>query len=113
MPKPRKPKATTAQSRSFYALHPWECQHYEDRVEIVAYVEASGAWETILIVNHTAGISAESMAAYVAGIINQHHCKKDALHDAMEALELVMNDGLNFSSEQAIEHALLNIKKLG
>jgi hypothetical protein len=35
-----------------------------------------------------------------------------AVRDAMEALEAVMNDGLNFTTEQTAEHVIISIKQV-
>lgn len=37
---------------------------------------------------------------------------KDLLRNAMEALEAVMNDGLNFTTEQTAEHVISDIKQV-
>ena len=111
MPKTIKPKKPTIKSREFYSLHPWQCRHHKDNSEIVAYVEASGEWETILTVHPTSGASAEVVAAYVAAIINEHQSRIDLLQEAMTALELCLEeDSLTFSSEQAADHAVTRIK---
>jgi hypothetical protein len=104
-------RAPDNKSRCFYSIQSWECRHDKDRSEIKAYVEASGTWETILTVHPTSGASAETMAAYITAIINQQQRKQDLLQDAMDALELVMNDGLTFSSEQAADRVVTLIKK--
>jgi hypothetical protein len=111
MPKALKPKKAAIKSREFYALHPWQCQHHQDYSKIAAYVEASGEWETILTVNPTSGASAESVAAYVAAIINEHQSKIDLLQEAMAALEMCLEeDHLTFTSEQAADHAVTRIR---
>jgi hypothetical protein len=99
--------------RSYYTVQPWECRHDNNRSEIIAYVEASGKWETVLTVHPTLGASTEVLATYICHLINQHQLKENALQEAMSALELVMNDGLTFSSEQAVERAFNNLKRSG
>jgi hypothetical protein len=100
--------------RSLYTVHPWQCIHRKECSEITAYVEASGDWETVLVVKPTSGASAEHIAIFVCAVINDHIKSKNLLHDAMHALELVMSDGLNFTSEQAIEKVAHRIKaKIG
>jgi hypothetical protein len=111
MPKPKKPKGPTQQSRQFYALHPWQCRHHNDQSEITAYVEASGEWEAVLTVHPTSGASAEALATYVAAIMNEHQGKADLLHEAMTALELCLEeDHLTFTSEQAADRVITRIK---
>jgi hypothetical protein len=99
-------------ARCFYSLHPWRCDHHADRSEITAYVEASGHWETVAVVPPTSGASAEAVAAFIVRLINAAQQNRDILRDAMEALEAVMNDGLNFTTEQTAEHVIISIKQV-
>jgi len=109
-----KTQPSPMKARSFYKAHEWRCTHNKDQSEITAYVEASGEWETVLIVRPTSGASAEHIAKFVCAVINDRIKNKNLLHDAMQALELVMNDGLNFTSEQTIEKVANRIKsKIG
>jgi hypothetical protein len=50
-------------ARPLYSLHPWQCQHYPDRSDITAYVEASSQWEVVAVVQPTSGVSAETLAS--------------------------------------------------
>ena len=113
MPKSLKPKKTPAASRSFYATQPWKCRHLKTRSEILVYVEASGVWEKIATVQATAGASAETAAEFIMQAINASQQSQSALREAMEALELCLEeDGLTFSSEQVAERSVNAIKKL-
>ena len=103
---------TNAELRSFYGLVPWRCNHHADRSEIVAYVEASGRWETVAVIPPTSGASAEALATFIARVVNATQQNKDLLRNAMEALEAVVNDGLNFTTEQAAEHVINDIKQV-
>ena len=108
-----KSKATAASPRALYAAQPWTCRHTKDHSEILAYVEASGAWEVIAEVRPTAGASSETAAAFIARVVNTNQQNQSALRDAMEALELCLEeDGLTFSSEQAAERSVNAIRKL-
>jgi hypothetical protein len=98
--------------RSFYWLASWRCNHHADRSEIMAYVEASGTWETVAVIPPTSGASAEALAAFIARAVNTTQQNKDLLRDAMDALEAVVSDGLNFTTEQAAEHVIANFKRL-
>ena len=111
MPRTSKQSRPATQLRQFYAAHPWQCSHHEDRSDITAYVEASGEWETILTVHPTSGASAEALAVYVAAIMNEHQSKADLLQEAMAALELCLEeDHLTFTSEQAADRVVTRIK---
>ena len=112
MAKSRKSQNTNKNSKTLYAIHPWDCRHQKSHSEIVAYVEASSKWETVLTVHHTAGAGHEAMAAYVLALIHEHQRKQGVLKDALDALEAVINDGLTFTTEQAAERAVTNIKRV-
>jgi hypothetical protein len=101
-----------AKPRRFYSLHPWRCDHHADRSEITAYVEASGQWETVAVVPPTSGASAEAVASFIARLVNAAQQNRDLLRDAMAALEAVINDGLNFTTEQTAEHVVNSIKQV-
>jgi hypothetical protein len=96
----------------FSSVPPWKSRPQSDHSEILAYSEAGGAWETVLDVRQTSGACHERMAASILALIHEHQEKQNALHCAMEALELVMADGLTYSSEQLAERALSRIKNV-
>lgn len=101
-----------AKNRPFYSIHPWACQHQHDQSEICAYVEASGKWEIVAIVQQTAGASAEVMAEFICYLINDNQKNKSLLLDAMAALESCLEESkLTYSSEQAADSVLHRIKK--
>jgi hypothetical protein len=100
-------------ARQLYSAQPWQSRHHEDYSEIVAYVEATGTWETIARVERTAGASAETAAAFIAHAINTGQQSRSVLRDAMDALQLCLEeDHLTFSSEQAAERSVTNLKKI-
>lgn len=103
MPKSAKP-------RPLYSLYPWRTEHHDDRSEIAAYVEASGKWETVAVIPHTPGASAETLAEFIMGIINDSQKNRDLLRDATRALEAVMEEGLTFSTEQDADAILKRVK---
>jgi len=112
MTKSSKSQSHTKKPINFYSIHPWACRHLKDHSEITAYVEISSKWEKVLDVCSTSGSHHETMAGYILSVIHEHQKKQNALHDAMNALQLVLNDGLTFTTEQAMEHAVTNIKKI-
>ena len=97
--------------KRFYSAQPWQCRNHEDHSEIVAYVEASGAWEVIATIKITSGISADAMAQFICGLVNDYQKNKDLLRQAMEALEAVFEEGLNYSTEQAADQVVAQIKE--
>jgi hypothetical protein len=99
-------------SRNYFGLHPWQCRHHADRSEIVAYVEASGAWETVAVIPATSGAHAEELATFIASLVNDNQQNQTLLQAAIHALELVIeDDGLTFSSEQAVDSVIERLKK--
>ncbi len=112
MPKAKQPKE--AKSRVYYQIHEWQCEHHKDCSEIKAYVEASGEWETVLEARPTSGASAETLADFVCGLINSNQEKNRLMRIALEALQTCLDEGdLNFTSEQAADHAIAQLKKVG
>ncbi len=111
MPKTSKSKTRKNKIKQFYSTQPWECRHHKSHSEIVAYVEASGTWEIIATINTTAGVSAEAMAQFICGLINDSQNDQDLLREAMKALESVVEEGLNYSTEQNVDEVIASIKK--
>jgi hypothetical protein len=99
------------QSVRIYSLHPWRCTHHSNHSEIVAYVEASGQWETVLTVNPTSETSAKAMANFIMHLVNSYRQNNDLLREAMKALEAVMKEGLNYSTEQEADSVVAGIKQ--
>jgi len=113
MSKSIKNSKIVSRPKNYYCLQPWKAQHYPDRSEITAYVEMSGQWETVLVlVRPTSGFGAEEMASHITAVMNNHQKGQNLLHDAMQALEAVLKDGLTFSTEQTAEHVVTHIKKV-
>ena len=112
MPKKTKPPAPSAPPRDFYSRSPWRCSPQKGGCEILAYVEASGAWETVIDVRPTSGTSAEAVGIYVTAIINQYQNEQNLLHQATKALETCLKEGITFSSEQDAEHVIARIKSI-
>jgi hypothetical protein len=100
-------------SPSYYGLHPWRWQACGDRCELVAYVEASGTWETVATILPTSGASSESLATFIVGVINDVREDNDAVQGAFRALEAVMKDGLTFSIEQEAASAVERLRQRG
>jgi hypothetical protein len=99
------------QSARIYSLHPWRCTHHSNHSEIVAYVEASGQWETVLTVNPTSETSAKTMATFIMHLVNSYRQNNDLLRVAMKALESVMQEGLTYSTEQEVDAAVASIQQ--
>ena len=112
MSKTLKIQSPAKKPKHLYSTHPWKCHHSQDHTDIVAYVEASGHWEVVCIARDTSGASAESMATYISGLINDQQKNQTILNAAIDALELCLNEAnLTFTSEQAVDSVLLRIKQ--
>jgi len=113
MPKKSKPAKTENTSKNFSTAYPWKCRHLGDQSEIVVYDAARKDWEIVATVNRTTVAGAETMANFICNLVNGHQKNEDLLLSAVEALELCLEDrGLTFSSEQAAEHAVSDIKRV-
>jgi hypothetical protein len=89
---------------------PWQCEPRGADCALLAFVEASGKWKTIALVKKTPGASAETAAAYIAGLVNDMHENGDVLQSALEALEAIVDEGLNFSTEQDADIVIRRLK---
>jgi len=97
--------------KNFYSAHTWQCRHLSDWSEILAYAEASGAWETVIQIYPTSGHSAETIATFVCGLINDNQRDKSLLEEAMDALQQCLEtERLTFSSEQMAERTVARIQ---
>lgn len=115
MPKQNQPVELPKKQRAYYSVHPWQCRHNKESSEIQAYVEASGQWEIVAIVNPTSGASPETMASYLCNLNNESQERQRLLLHAMEALQTCLDESkLTYSAEQAAERVVTRIKdKIG
>ena len=109
---PRKSK-TKNEPRQFYASHPWRCEPRGGDCALLAFVEASGDWETVALVKKTSAASAEAVAGYIAGLVNDLYKERPLLDAARSALEAVLEEGLNYSTEQDADIVLRRMKERG
>lgn len=111
MPKKSKTENSAKKQRNYYAVHPWECRHYDDHSVITAYVEASGNWERVAEICNTSGASAETMATFLCNLINDNQKDRNLLVAAMNALQTCLDEANHtFTSEQAAESTVTRIK---
>ena len=104
--------AAAPKTKNFYSAHPWQCRHFNDQSEILAYVEASGAWEAIATVNPTSGFSAENIAGFICTLINDNQNGKSLLLEAMNVLQHCLDEErLTFSSEQEADRVVTRIRE--
>jgi hypothetical protein len=94
-----------------FGRHPWRCTHRGAHSEIQAYVEASGQWETIAVVQPASAATAERLATYIVNVINEGWEDRDVLQEAFDALTALLREGFNFTTEQEAEHAIDRLRK--
>ncbi len=102
-----RPAPLSARTRS---PAPWECRHYADHSEIVAFDGDTGASTTVAVIPQTPGHDAKAIADSLAALVNGSARTETLLRDAADALELVLEDGLTFASEQAADSVVMRMK---
>jgi hypothetical protein len=94
---------------ALYIAQMWQCRHRADCSEIVTRAGSSDTWETIATIHPATGASAKDLATLIVTVVNQHRQSRDLLRDATETLEIVMKEGLTYSTEQEIERLISGI----
>jgi hypothetical protein len=94
-----------------YATQPWRVEVEQEAAVIEAYVDGTDKWESVAIVLPTSGASAGKMARFIVGLVNDNHKHEPLLENALTALEAVSEEGLTFTTEQAVEHAVAELRK--
>jgi hypothetical protein len=112
MPKESKRRPPDTSTKRFHTSQPWVAQHHSDRSEIRAYSEASCEFETVLVVCGTSGCSAEAMAAFVLGIVNEIILSESIMLRAMTTMQdfLIEND-FNPKVEKPVVDLVERIKR--
>lgn len=95
---------------AFYSFHPWQCSHKCEHSEISAYVEVSGAWETVATIHPTTGANAKVVATFFTDLINDKLRNGDVLQAALSILEEIVQDGLTYSTEHEADHVIERLK---
>jgi hypothetical protein len=99
--------------RTCYGSHPWRCQPCEGGCELIAYVDASGQWETVAIVQPTSNATARALAEFIVGLVNEQQRDSDVLQAAFDALDGLLEQGLTFSTEQDADRVIETLKRRG
>lgn len=94
-----------------YATQPWKVEVEPKGAVIEAYVEASSKWESVAIVLPTSGASAEKMARFIVGAVNDNQKSERLFQEALDALEAVIQEGLTYSTEQEIELVIAELRR--
>jgi hypothetical protein len=94
-----------------YATQPWRVEVEQEAAVIEAYVDGTDKWESVAIVLPTSGASAGKMARFIVGLVNDNQKQEPLLENALTALESVSEEGLTFTTEQAVEHAVTELRK--
>ena len=111
----RKRRAGTGriEVRSYYESQPWRCQVTKDGCELVAYVGTSGQWETVAFIQSTSEAEAKALGDYIVRLVNERQRDGDVLRAAFEALDGVLEQGMNFSTEQDADRVVETLKRRG
>jgi hypothetical protein len=99
--------------RAYYDSQPWRCQPTKDGCELIAYVGASGQWETVAVIQPTSAMEAKALGDFIVSLVNERQQDGDVLQAAFDALGGVLQEGLNFSTEQDADRVVAALKKRG
>jgi hypothetical protein len=94
----------------FYTTTDWRCEPRGSDCVLLAFAEARGKWETVALVKKTSGASAKALADYIAGVLNGLHSDRQLLKVAQDALEAILEEGLNYSTEQDADIVIRRLK---
>jgi hypothetical protein len=94
-----------------YATQPWKVEVKTKDAVVEAYVEVNGAWETVAIVLPSSGASAETMARFIVGLVNDEQKQAPLLEDALAVLESVNRETLTLTTGQAVKHVIDELRK--
>jgi len=109
----KNPNAIKKKRYPYYGSHPWRREEVEGRCELVAFVDASQSWERVAIIQPTSAVKAEAMADFILRLVNERHAEGDVLQAAFDALDGVLQEGLNFTTEQDVERVMVRLKRRG
>jgi len=111
----RKRRAGTGriEVRSYYESQPWRCQVTKDGCELVAYVGTSGQWETVAFIEGRSDAGARALGDDIVRLVNERQRDGDVLRAAFEALDGVLEQGMNFSTEQDADRVVETLKRRG
>ena len=97
--------------KSYYTSEAWRCVHHKDRSEILVFLKSRLEWEVIATIWPTHEISAETAANFITYVINSKQATAELLQEARIALQAVIDEGLNFTTEQDVEIVVGEIKR--
>jgi hypothetical protein len=88
----------------------WRCEPRDSDCALLAFAEARGKWEAVALVKKTSGASAKALADYIVGVLNGLHSDGMLLKVAQGALEALLEEGLNYSTEQDADIVIRRLK---
>ncbi len=107
---PKKPKREI--QKPVFNAEPWECRHHADYSELIARIEAGEEKKIVAVVPGGDAVSAATLANFICFVINDYQKRQTVLSSAIGALELLLSEGLTFSSEIEGEQAIKDIRKV-
>ena len=93
------------------AANRWRLQKRKERYEIEVFVEARGRWEPFAVAMDGTGIAAEALTGYVVDVLNEKPQQKNAVNEAVRALEALLEEGLTWATEMDADHASRRLKE--
>jgi hypothetical protein len=98
--------------QGYYRSKPWRCAQSGDKCTLEAFVETSGQWEAVAIVQPTSGAKSTSLASFILGLVNEWNEHDDLIQAAADTLEAVLQEGLTYSTEQEVEFMVERLQRL-
>jgi hypothetical protein len=105
---PKVKKANSFNRSSYHGWHPWRVEKRTNGCTVAAYVEATGLWQTIAIIDGTSGVNRDIKR--LVKLVNDRKDDEAALRAAFEVLKEIEEVGFDFSTEQELERVIGNLE---
>ena len=96
--------------RAYQGAPRWRFDRRGEKLEIDVFAEEGREWLPVATVRGGIGMEAGALAEYVVSVLNQKQREAVILSTALHALKSVLEEGLTFSTEQEIDHAISDVK---
>ena len=96
--------------RAYQGTPRWRFDKRGEKLEIDVFAEERREWLPVATVRGGVGIEAGALAEYVVSVLNEKQREAVILSTALHALKSVLEEGLTFSTEQEIDHAISEVK---
>jgi hypothetical protein len=103
-----------ASGKPIHTMVPWSYGHRDGRVEISAYIMATGALEVVAGVEHGKNVDAEATASFIVRAVNDHEKMQNTIEELVSALELCLQrENVTWEIEHEAETVLRRAKQGG